>query len=228
MRRPPSLSESYLSDYKFIPDHQFFNEVLLREPVVNNAQGPAIEIPVYDYCEHFTEYLLRFLFHISMISFFETLFFFQFVSKDEDAGISSISRFYTGRVTSSCKSLNSTDAYYLNTILDKFVNSSQIINQGVRAGLDRDYQNSQLNRVSWIYFAGLNGLLFLLIGFSFYKRYKIRWSYLFFENLMFVTMLGIYEFMFFETIIKKYVTLTPAEISSQFVKGLQSECGLLL
>jgi len=228
MRRPPSLSESYLSDYKFIPDDRFFNEVILREPITDDKQEPVIEIPSFNYCEYITEYLLRFLLHISMISFFETLFFFQFVSKDEDAGISSISLFYTGKVISTCKTLNSTDVYYLNTILDRLIDSSQIINDGYASGLDRKNSNNHLNRVSWIYFAGLNGLLFLLIGFSLYKRYKIRWSYLFLENLMFVTMLGFYEFMFFETIIKKYVTLTPAEISSQFVKGLQSECGLLL
>jgi len=41
-------------------------------------------------------------------------------------------------------------------------------------------------------------------------------------------MLGVYEFMFFETIIKKYMAESPDEISANFVKGLQSQCGLLV
>ena len=242
MRRPPSLSESHLSDYKFLNDKPPFNEILVRDLQlsINDAikkDDTAVENIVelnktgtLAFCNYafITEYLLRFLLHISMISFFETLFFFQFVSKDEDDGISYISKFYINKVTSSCSNINSTDSYYINMILGKFVNSTLIIEEGKAALLERTSYNNQLNKISWFYFAGLNGGLLLLIVIALIKNYKIRWSYLFFENLMFVSMLGLYEFMFFETIIKKYVTLTPAEISMQFIKGLQSECGLLL
>jgi len=224
MRRPPSLSESYLSDYKFLSEK--------REPLslvintVETSEPSSVDGPIkYDYCEYVTEYFLRFLLHITMISFFETLFFFQFVSKDEDQGISTISQFYSNKITSECSSLNKSYLPIINTVLNGLFNVTEIVNAGNTAFIVRNIRNTQLNTVSWIYFGGLSGSFTLLVIFSFVKRYKIKWGHLFIENLIFVTMLGLYELMFFESIIKKYVTLTPAEISKEFISGLQTNCG---
>jgi hypothetical protein len=231
MRRPPSLSESYLSDYKFLGEK--------LEPLrttINVVDAGEITNPVNDttsnsstkvtYCEYSTEYFLRFSLHITMISFFETLFFFQFVSKDEDQGISSISRFYSDKIISSCTNINKTYIPLINVVLNGVVNVTEIVNAGDAAFILRNNDNLRLNNISWIYFGGLSGGLVLLILFSVVKRYKIKWGHLFIENLIFVTMLGLYEVMFFETIIKKYTTLTPAEISSDFVLSLRANCGV--
>lgn len=234
MRRPPSLSESYLSDYKFLSEKReplttSLNIVEIVEPNLQVDTSISLSDTTsikFDYCEYTTEYFLRFLLHITMISFFETLFFFQFVSKDEDNGISSISRFYSNKITTTCTNINKTYLPMINSVLNELVNVTHIINDGNSAYLIRGSSNSHLNTVSWIYFGGLSGSFILLCLFSVIRRYKIKWGNLILENLIFVTMLGLYELMFFETIIKKYVTLTPAEISKEFILGLETNCGL--
>jgi hypothetical protein len=160
-----------------------------------------------------------------MISFFETLFFFQFVSKDEDRGISSISQYYSNKITSGCSSVNKSYLPMINVVLNGLFNVTDIVNAGNLAFIVRNNSNTHLNTVSWIYFGGLSGSFILLCAFSVLKKYKIKWGHLFIENLIFVTMLGLYELMFFESIIKKYVTLTPAEISREFIQGLETNCG---
>ena len=83
MRRPPSLSESYLPDYKFLsgrldtdrikPLGEFYRSINI-EPIFDSPGDLVVVEPQTDCCEYATEYMLRFLLHITMISFFETLF----------------------------------------------------------------------------------------------------------------------------------------------------------
>jgi hypothetical protein len=180
MRRPPSLSESHLSDYKFLTDKiepLRLNIVEVHEP---NLQIEPIELPAkvaFDYCEYISEYFLRFLLHITMISFFETLFFFQFVSKDEDRGISSISQFYSNKITSSCSNVNKSYLPMINIILDGLFNVTEIVESGNNAAIVRSSSNSHLNTVSWIYFGGLSGSFAFLCVFSVAMKYKIKWNY---------------------------------------------------
>lgn len=231
MRRPPSLSESYLSDYKFIADR--FDPLVIRETDLTINREPIDKESViavtdeFNYGEYYTEYVLRFLLHITMISFFETLFFFQFVSKDEDNGIIGFSNYYINKVISYCQLINKSDIVYVNDLLNLFFNSTSVIESGTASSVERSYNNGLLVTRSWVYFGGLSGLLGLSVLFAMVKRYKIKWGILLFENLIFVTMLGLYEFMFFETIIKKYIAISPQEISKQFVIGLQTQCGIL-
>ena len=145
MRRPPSLSESHLSDYKFIteklePLRLTINTVETPEPNSSVDLASSVDDSVdmhFDYCEYTTEYFLRFLLHITMISFFETLFFFQFVSKDEDNGISSISRFYSDKITSSCTDINKTYLPMINSVLNEIVNVTEVVNEGDKAFIIR-------------------------------------------------------------------------------------------
>jgi hypothetical protein len=180
------------------------------------------------YVEITIEYFLRFLLHISLISFFETLFFFQFVSRDEDTGISATTGFYTDKVISSCVNFNINESSFINSILERFVNSTTIIRDSRDAFEKREFFNNRLNNYSWAYFGGLTGTFLCLVGFIHCKGYKMKWGFIIGENLVFVAMLGIYEFMFFESIIKNYATLSPQEISGMFVSGLQKRCGLLI
>lgn len=224
MRRPPSLSESYIYDveYNFISDKlEPYGKALVQvEPV------PVIEKT--DYCEVVTEYFLRFMLHLSLISFFETLFFFHFVSKDEDRGILATTDFYTNSVLASCSNLSGQESQFINTFLERFVNATTILQKSRLAVDSRVRFNSILNNYSWVYFGGLTAVFLGLVAFTCLKGYKMRWAFIFGENIVFVSMLGLYELMFFETIIKNYATLSPDEISGMFVGGLQKKCGLLV
>jgi hypothetical protein len=111
--------------------------------------------------------------------------------------------------------------------LEKFINSSQILVAGSNAASDRQAKNASIYRVSLTYIGILGGVQLLLALISVVNKFKIKWGHIILENLALVIFLGLYEFMFFETIIKQYQALTPGEISAQFVTGLQQRCGLL-
>ena len=67
-------------------------------------------------------------------------------------------------------------------------------------------------------------ILFLI---NYMLKFKIKWKHIILENFVLVMFLGLYEFMFFETIIKNYVVESPQEISALFIKSLQQQCNLL-
>jgi hypothetical protein len=217
MRRPPSLSEGSIS----IGNYNF-----LQEPLTLVIQDkPVVKINQWE--ETIVDYSLRFLLHISLISFFETLFFFKFVSIDEDRGITEIADFYTNKILNSCADLNSSEIGFLNSILTKIVNVTNIQSAGLIAASNRSFENNLLYVKSWSYFGGIFGVFLLLSCCSILRKYKIRWSYIILENIVFVSMLGFYELLFFLNIIKQYNTLTPQEITMGFVDGLETTCGLL-
>ena len=227
MRRPPSLSESYI----YTAEYNFINEPLqlpsINTLVVREVDNNLVNKKKDDRCEIITEYLLRFLMHLSLISFFETVFFFHFVSIDEDKGIISTAAFYTNKLIDSCENLSSSEITIVDFILERFINASAIVKKGHYVETERMGFNYKLNILSWAYFAVLTAFLVGVGVFSYFKKYKIKWLYIIGENLVFVSMLGVYEFMFFETIVKKYSTLSPEEISGGLVLSLQQSCNLL-
>jgi hypothetical protein len=169
---------------------------------------------------------MRFIFHIFLISVFEVVFFFAFVSKDEDQGILMTTNYYSNSIINSCSKFNTTEREILNFIFSKFVNSTQIISVGNNAAKFRSDFNTQLFHLGWKYVGILAFIQTCLALFSYKMKFEIQWSNIILENFALVTFLGIYEFMFFETIIKKYTSETPQEISALFIIGLQQQCGI--
>lgn len=241
-RRPVSLSDSniYIGNYTSINDFHVrlvpavaaaaaFDDKISE---TDRSSGEKILADNYTnvawtYVEFCVDYSMRFTFHLFLISIFEVLFYFQFVSKDEDAGILATTNYYTGSIINSCDGLNSNESSLLNFILGKFVNSSQILEAGAVATSDRQAKNMATYRLSLTYIGILGGVQLLLALISVVNKFKIKWGHIILENLALVIFLGLYELMFFETIIKQYQALTPGEISAQFVTGLQQRCGLL-
>jgi hypothetical protein len=231
-KRPVSYSESHLYFNKDLPTEIDFH--IRSAPLIESGDktpvsinGDGIEVKPAGYCQLCVDYGLRFIVHIFLISIFESLFFFSYVSKDEDAGILATTNFYTESIINSCTSLNNSESEILNVFLEKFINASEIISLGTGAHERRLALNTRLFNLSWSYTGFLGATFTGLLIFSYMNKFKIRWSHIFLENLAMVVFLGFYEYMFFLTIIKKYSTETPQEISTLFVSGLQQRCGLL-
>ena len=61
--------------------------------------------------------------------------------------------------------------------------------------------------------AGIFGLVLLgLIGYGLFKRYKIKWKWIWVENFLMFVLLGIFEYWFFMNVILNYNPITDAEI----------------
>jgi hypothetical protein len=171
--------------------------------------------------------ILRFLFHIMLISIFESLFFFYYVNSLEDNGINNtVGQLLNGAV-SACENSTSLSINITNDILGLFINSSLIITQGDTAYIVRKAENDRLYTRAWVYVGGLSGLFTLLTGVALLRRVSIKWKKLVLENLVLVSILAAYEYTFFSTVIFPYTPITGDEITRNALFEFQGRCGLL-
>jgi hypothetical protein len=142
-KRPISYSES----------HIYFNSknlpLISKSDLIINLETPAPIVVTVSWCEFCVDYGLRFVGHVFMISIFETLFFFYFVSKDEDSGILATTDFYTNSLINSCTNLTASEITIANYVLAKFVNSSTILAQGLNSASIRSQLNFAGFMLSW-------------------------------------------------------------------------------
>lgn len=171
-----------------------------------------------------------FLFHVWLISIFETVFFFAFISKSEDQGILNTVDSYIYAAVNSCAHWSPNSTAFVNEILPLFVNTSNIAADATRALQQRSATNEKLLIQAWMYVVGLFTLLVGAGAVAKWKRLLTRRSVIkiLLENIGLVVLLGIYEFVFFRTIIYKYVALSAEEISEDAVQTLRAGCGLFV
>lgn len=171
---------------------------------------------------------LSFTLHLFMISIFETLFFFKFISKSEDAGIQGTIQNYVQGVLASCGGWSANETAVVSDVLSLFLNASQINLAAESAGETRYLANKKLEIQAWLYVCGLAGLLVVGGGAAQLKKMSVPWRRIIIENIIMVALLGIYEFTFFKTIIYNYQSLSFEELNGSILHQLQGTCGVLV
>lgn len=173
------------------------------------------------------ELCIKLLLHITLISIFETLFYFLYVSSLENSGIEWTVNAFINDALNGCKSLNSTQIQDLNSILEKYIDASDIINTGNLQESIRILYNNNISIRAWIYICVCVSLFLIVFTHIKCRRIKIEWTCIILENTAMVTILGLYEFIFFNTIIYPYQPLSSDEIERNTIQQLQNICGLL-
>lgn len=232
MRRPQSLSESYAWD----PDNIERLQYVQQKEAAAAAADVAIETPeppVVPFVPNtpntetrILNFILRLLFHISLISIFESLFFFFYVSTLEDTGILNVVGGFIQSASNSCMNLTAADTSFINTVLGYFVNVSHVDTQGSLALATRNISNQRLMNISWYYVGGCCGLFAATTIYAKCRLIKIYWRKIIGENAAMILLLAVYEYMFFTTIIKPYTPITGDEIAQRAVHQLNASCGL--
>jgi hypothetical protein len=239
MKRPPSLSESYAWDpdnierLNYVQQKEAAAEAaaaqVTAEAVAEAAVLPEIQIAVNrepDTETRILNFILRLLFHISLISVFESVFFFFYVSTLEDTGILNVVGGFINSAVSSCSNITANERSFLHVILPYFINANQVEKSGYTALVQRNASNTQLMNRSWYYVGGCCGLFVAVGAYAQCRHVKIYWYKIVLENAAMITLLAIYEYMFFTTIIKPYTPITGDEIGQRAVVQLNSSCGL--
>ena len=239
LKRPPSLSESFAWSaenveraMRHVPSNTSI-DLLVPSPQVSPQRDPKPPTPPpASRCRRaevfVTQQALRFLFHIALISVFETVFFFMYVSTLEDNGINRTVDGFLGGFESSCRNFTPLERNLTNDALSVFLNSTAILTAGAQAHATRTAANDALFHRAWIYVGGLSGLFALSVLYTALRRIQVVWGALVAENLVFVTLLASYEYMFFSTVIFPYTPITAPEIAANTVLELQEACGLFL
>jgi hypothetical protein len=227
MYRPPSLSESFAwTEENVLRASNTSLDLMVSAP--QKSPTPS-ETPKPPCCTvgKLVNNTLRFVFHITLISIFESVFFFLYISKLEDNGINKTVGTFVNDAVNTCSNLTDSQRIITNDVLTLFLNGTEIIADGNKAQQTRSIINKALFNRAWIYVGSLGTLFaFLTIG-AIYSKIRIKWIKLIWENILLVTILAIYEYTFFSTIIFPYNPITGAEIARNAVYELQAECGLL-
>lgn len=209
--RPPSYSDSFL---------------VLQQPTLAPLDVPLSAVrPRFDFVWWY-EKCVSLMIHISLISLFETVFFFQFISKSEDSGILKTIDGYVDAVADSCAAWPANVTAVVNDLLAALVNVQNLTAASQVAATGRNSYNKNLQIQSWLYFVGITVLTGAASGWAIWKKYKFHWQRVLIENVATVSLLGVYEFVFFRTIIYNYVSLSMPEIDLHIVTILQGACGL--
>jgi hypothetical protein len=235
--RPPSYSDSFF----FMPlSHTQPNDILSEELVPSSATTDIVPAPPapqnsiqpsssphISRCALWTIRSLSFGFHIMLISIFETLFFFLFISKSEDSGIQGTIQNYIDGILSQCAHWSANETQLVNAILTVLIQANQTLASAQTAMQERTAYNSRLEVQAWMYVVGTTACLLTGGLVARLNAIRIPWKRIVLENMIMVSLLGIYEFTFFKTIIYNYRSLTVEELNGNIVGQLQSTCKVL-
>jgi hypothetical protein len=159
---------------------------------------------------------------------FESIFFRLFITKSEDNGILTTVQSLVTSIDGSCQTWTANQTLVVNDIVSLFVNSSQVQKSAAQAFLNRSQYNAVIFARSWIYVGALGSAVVLL--FSVLRWFKkIQTSHLrsiIVENVGLVMALGLYEYMFFSTVIYDYDSISVSEMEGHIVQMLHDQCGL--
>ena len=227
LKRPPSYSDSLL----FLPLEPFeplvpfeLKPVSLQSPQQNEFGSRPI---AFTNAETWYNRCMSFLFHISLISLFETIFFFQFISVSEDSGLKNTLDGYITNILNSCSAWTPNQTAVANDILSVLINTSQITASYESAMQGRQTYNHALQVKSWLYVATLVSSTIVLGCIGKCVPLRLAWKRILIDNLIMVSLLGVYEFLFFKTVIYNYESITLPELNEFIVNQLQQTCGLL-
>ena len=225
-RRPPSFSEGAISlprvesSQKPLMLHVgSINSDVVCEPAVDPGPGPGPG-PRNFYLDTAHRWGIRFSLHLSLIAIFETVFFWHIVAKSEDDALTNLIGSYTNNIVASLANMSSTDRNTTAAVLNALINITDISLQGISAALDRSTYNNSLLTQSWIYFGSIVGLCTLLSALAPMRGLSIQWRHVILENITLVTFLGLYEWMFFHTIIFKYRAVSTEELDSNIINQI--------
>lgn len=224
LRRPPSLSESFAWEPENVARAMQQPLMPLPEELVEAAPPP---LKHWKYEQYACELTIKLLLHISLISVFETLFYFLYVSALENNGIIKTVGAFINGAADGCKNITPLEIQLVDDLLEPFLNASQIIVAGNQEEVARATYNKSISNQAWYYVAGLAGIFILAIGYVKKRKIAIAWRPIILENVAMVCLLALYELMFFDTIIYPYEPISTNEIGRNAVQKLQNACGLL-
>jgi hypothetical protein len=231
LRRPPSYSDSLFFlpseplEPLLVPSRQQLQIQIQEQPQQNEF---GIRPIPYTNAEIWYNRCMSFLFHISLISLFETVFFFQFISVSEDSGLQTTLDGYITNILTSCSQWSPNQTIVANDILSVLINTTEVTEAYETAVQERRIFNDRLQLQSWMYVATLVSSTGVLGWIGKCVPLRLAWKRILVDNLIMVSLLGLYEFLFFRTIIYHYDTMSLPELNQFIVGQLQQTCGLLM
>ena len=232
-RRPVSFSEGHIPASAFEPltQHAIIPRIgsletglctLDRSPPSSPPRNSHQRSPTTKVIDTIHRNAIRFTMHLALIALFETVFFWHIVAPSEDSALINLIQSYTSGMVSTIQSANPMNRTAFMEFFDIVVNVSQVDVQGSQAATTRNAFNAILQRNSWLYMGGLSAATAVLSAAAPLRRLPIKWSHIVGENVALIVLLGLYEYMFFRTIVFKYRATSMEELDAMVVDQIQT------
>lgn len=174
-----------------------------------------------DYTAILMKKSLLFFTHLFLISLFEILFFNYFISGYEDLALNKLIISITQNLNNGCNNLNIQDKELIGYIFNNIVDINSLYNASQNAIVQREIYNKKLFNLAWYYFGGLLFLNILLISLNLYYK-KAKLKKILIDNFIMICILGLYEYLFFSTIVLKYENMSTPEIENSFFNKINN------
>jgi hypothetical protein len=212
LRRPPSYSDSF-----FVLHNGSINRRSSIDSEENDLLHRLLQnVPVAPRIHLF---FIKAAIHIFLVSVFETIFFFQYVSQRENNGVLQTINTYYNPIVQSCPNWNNQTKAFIYDLLEA-LNYPNVESLGDAGKAAREANNQVLLGNSLIGSAVCFAVLLGGTGYLTYKKTPVRWWVIVVENISMVLMLGLYEYIFFHFIIYNYGTISTPELNAYIAKGL--------
>ena len=222
LKRPPSYSDSFYvlhngsinrtSDTDSITSQDI--HTILQNAIKANKEKIPVAPRIY-------LFFVKVAIHIFLVSVFETVFFFKYVSLSENSGVLHTINTYYEPIKDSCPSWSNETKLVVYDILES-LNYPELVLEGSEAQENRIAFNNNLLGNSLAGSGICFAILFFGAAFLKYKKTPVRWWVLFTENIAMVSLLGLYEYLFFHYIVYNYSTISTPELNSYIASGLFS------
>ena len=166
---------------------------------------------------YFLKKIFMFMFHLSLISIFEIIFFFTIVSVYENNAITDIVIDFFDKVPNTCNNMTLIQKEYFTSIFDSIINITEVDNNANKSYIDRKHFNNKLYVNAWMYFLIIIGIDIILLLIKFHYKIKINYKKIILENIVMISILAVYEYMFFKSIILFYQNISRDELIKSII-----------
>jgi hypothetical protein len=216
--------DNFILKRERVETDQYTEAIEILDPSINNIQDKTVKHKK-TYQRLLFKKILLFMFHLLLISLFEIIFFMTFITSSEDKALYSLIDQFTNTVVNGCDTLSPDDKKIASYVVDLFVNETSIFSRGDAQEAIRNSYNSKLVINSWLYFVGLLVINIVLLAINYRCKINVKLKVVLFDNLAMVMLLGLYEYLFFSTIIMQYESVSYPELTEYIFKKLNT-CGI--
>lgn len=161
-----------------------------------------------------------YILHLMLISLFETMFYFNYVSVEEDAAI-------TGQIMGLVEPIGKQCGMVPIEIREEIIKVLEMINNTgyIEEKGEREEYNNGLKERAMIIVYGLIGIC-MIIGIVLWwiDKKRLSWKQMILDTIVMVGVLGMYEYGFFMNYVSKYKVIGTTEIEWNVREYLIKQC----
>ena len=187
---------------------------------------------------------MMFIIHLSLISIFEIIFFFSVIVSYENLSMTGVIDAFASPIINKCSNFNNAEKQIFYGLVNSIINITDLNNNAANELSERTTKNNIILGYAWLYFGIITGvsLITIITNFLNFKfltlqnqeltqplviseNIKINKKHvnlikIIMDNIIMITILGLYEYLFFKTVILKYQPISNNELIQYFINKL--------